>query len=36
MAKYVCKICGYAHEGDTPPDICPICGVPSTMFEEQE
>ena len=36
MAKFVCKICGYVHEGDTPPETCPICGVPSTMFAEQE
>ena len=36
MAKYVCKICGYIHEGDSAPEVCPICGVPSTMFAEQE
>lgn len=32
---YVCKICGYVHEGDElPPDfICPICKHPATDFE---
>ena len=23
--KYVCTICGYIHEGDTPPEVCPKC-----------
>lgn len=27
-------ICGYIHEGDYPPEICPICGVGSEHFEE--
>jgi len=26
---YVCEICGFVYVGDTPPDICPICKVPS-------
>lgn len=25
MAKYVCKICGFIHEGDAAPDVCPKC-----------
>ena len=24
--KYVCKICGYIHEGDSAPEKCPKCG----------
>ena len=32
MKKYVCPICGYVHEGDTPPEKCPICGVPGEKF----
>jgi flavin reductase (DIM6/NTAB) family NADH-FMN oxidoreductase RutF/rubredoxin len=27
VKKWRCKVCGYEHSGDTPPDICPICGV---------
>ena len=27
MAKWVCSVCGYTHEGDTPPEKCPQCGV---------
>ena len=34
MAKWVCKVCGYVCEGDAPVDVCPVCGTPSTMFEE--
>ena len=29
-------ICGYIHEGDTPPEVCPLCGVGSEHFEELE
>lgn len=36
MAKYVCSICGYVHEGDEPPEQCPICKAPASKFEKQE
>ena len=32
--KWVCRICGYVHEGDTPPEICPLCKHPSTDFDK--
>ena len=34
MKKYVCTICGYIHEGDAPPEKCPICNAPSSKFNE--
>ena len=34
MAKYVCKVCGYVHEGDSAPEACPVCKVGPEMFEE--
>ncbi len=34
MAKYVCTICGFTHEGDAAPDKCPICGAPAAKFDE--
>ena len=34
--KYVCPVCGYVHEGDTPPEKCPQCGVPADKFEKVE
>ncbi|MFA5537125.1 MAG: flavin reductase [Bacillota bacterium] len=34
MKKWLCKVCGYIHEGEAPPDVCPICGVGPEEFEE--
>ena len=34
MKKYVCPVCGYVHEGDTPPEKCPLCKVPGEKFKE--
>ncbi len=34
MAKFVCTICGYVHEGDTPPAACPLCGAPAEKFNK--
>ena len=36
MAKWVCEVCGYVHEGDTPPEVCPICKVSADKFEKVE
>ena len=36
MAKYVCMVCGYVHEGDAAPEKCPICGAPASKFKLQE
>ena len=36
MAKYVCPVCGYVHEGDTPPEFCPVCKVPGSKFKKVE
>ena len=35
MAKWVCSVCGYVHEGNTPPEKCPICNVPAEKFVKQ-
>ncbi|MEE1186549.1 MAG: ferritin family protein, partial [Acutalibacteraceae bacterium] len=32
MKKWVCSVCGYVHEGDTPPEKCPVCKQPSDKF----
>ncbi len=36
MAKYVCSVCGYVHEGDAAPDQCPVCHVPAEKFNKIE
>lgn len=35
MKKFICPVCGYVHEGDTPPEKCPQCGVPGSKFKEE-
>ena len=36
MAKWICPVCGYVHEGDTAPEFCPVCKVPGSKFSKQE
>ena len=36
MAKWVCSVCGYVHEGDEPPKECPVCKAPAEKFTKQE
>lgn len=33
MKKWKCIICSYVHEGDNPPEKCPLCGVGPESFE---
>ena len=33
---YVCTVCGFIAIGDAPPDVCPVCKVPSWKFEKVE
>ena len=32
--KWICTVCGYIHEGPTPPERCPQCRVPASKFKE--
>jgi len=32
---WVCRECGYIHEGTEPPDICPSCNHPKQYFERK-
>ena len=36
MAKWVCPVCGYVHEGETAPEACPVCKVPGSKFTKVE
>ena len=36
MAKWVCPVCGYVHEGNEPPAECPVCHVPGSQFNKVE
>ena len=31
--KYGCKVCGYVHEGNDAPSICPLCKAGASEFE---
>ena len=31
---FKCTACGYVHQGEEAPDICPKCGAPKKMFVE--
>jgi PAS domain S-box-containing protein len=33
MAKrWQCTVCGYLHDGEEPPDVCPVCGADRSRF----
>ncbi|PNH19209.1 reverse rubrerythrin [Lachnospiraceae bacterium] len=34
MKQWRCKVCGYIWEGENPPEQCPQCKQPASMFEE--
>ena len=36
MAKWVCSVCGYVHEGDEAPEVCPVCKAPASKFIRQD
>ena len=31
---WTCLACGYVHTGDTPPEQCPVCGMPKSIFKK--
>ncbi|MGP1412052.1 MAG: rubredoxin-like domain-containing protein [Peptoanaerobacter stomatis] len=32
IKSWKCTICGYIHDGETPPEKCPICGYGPEKF----
>ncbi len=34
MKKWKCIVCGYIHEGEEPPEKCPVCGADKSKFIE--
>jgi len=36
MKKFVCPVCGYVHEGNEPPEACPVCKAPGSKFTEMK
>lgn len=33
MTTWICKVCGYEHHGESPPETCPVCGASREEFE---
>lgn len=33
---WVCSACGFVYVGDSAPELCPVCKVPSWKFEKAE
>ncbi len=33
---YVCSVCGFVFVGNKPPEICPVCKVPTWKFDKIE
>jgi len=33
--QWICDVCGYVHDDDDLPDICPVCGAPKSKFTER-
>ncbi len=33
---WLCIVCGYVHEGDEPPEACPVCGAGPSDFQPVE
>lgn len=36
MKKWICKVCGYTHEGEEAPDRCPQCGASKSQFYQMK
>ena len=33
---FMCTVCGFVYVGEQPPELCPVCKVPSWKFKEIE
>ena len=33
--QWVCEICGYVHDDEGKPEMCPVCGAPASKFVER-
>ncbi|NHJ04662.1 MAG: rubrerythrin family protein [Candidatus Heimdallarchaeota archaeon] len=31
--RWKCRVCGYVHEGEEPPKVCPVCGHTHDFYE---
>ena len=31
--RFICSVCGYVHTGEEPPEACPVCRQPGSVFK---
>lgn len=36
IKKFICTVCGYIHQGNEAPELCPQCKQPADKFKEYE
>ncbi len=36
MKTWVCKVCGYTHQGSEAPQYCPECGASKSQFKQDD
>lgn len=36
MATWICKVCGYTHQGDEAPERCAQCGAAKSQFYREK
>ena len=34
QARWICSVCGYVHTGEEPPEQCPTCKQPGSVFKK--
>ena len=34
--EWICTACGYVHKGENPPEQCPLCGMPTSIFIKKQ
>ncbi len=34
QTRWICTVCGYVHTGDAPPESCPVCRQPASVFKK--
>ena len=34
MARWECRVCMHVHDGDEPPEQCPVCGASKDEFQK--
>ena len=36
QTRWICTVCGYVHTGEEPPEQCPMCKQPASVFKKMD